>query len=429
LLNLKEWVRTAFNKVEGKMPSVSFAAIVLLTITTVSARADDSIDLRPYLQFRLGFENSFHHYLSPDAVPDARLDSPSEEPHIGATLGADLGRNWSIEFAADYIKTNLVQASGTKAGDYAATTLLGQLRYQYPLRQGRLVPFLLAGGGFGIGAFSGREDFTFSGGGTDTVPLGVVGVGAEYFVTDNIALGLEAKYYFDFHPEVRISGAQRELTLDAVGVTAGMRVYLDNLASGDSARREDLRPARDSDAMRGYLGLRGGVAFLTDTDAVPEAAFDDNSGPWASVSIGMNIDEHWGAEIALDGGRTQLRSPTLGKITGYPIWTIAALGRFRYPVLNGKLSPYVVAGPGIGFGEVGDRDQPLSVTGFVGGQDNSPVAVFGFGIDYFIEHNVTFNFEVKRVAFFETHARINGRPETLTPEFVSLAAGIRVYLP
>ena len=413
----------------GDTRDLSFTALLLVMTAPVEVWAGDSVDIRPYLQPRFGVENSFHYYTQPNAVSGARLDSPSEEPHIGATLGADLGRYWGIEFAYDYIKTNLVETSGKKAGDYAATTLLGQFRFRYPLLQDRLVPYLLAGGGMGIGEFSGREDFSFTGGGSDTVPVGVIGGGAEYFVMDNIALGIEAKYYFAFHPEIRLSGEQRKLTLDGVGVTANMRVYLDQLATGKYAQLGDRRSARDSDAMRGYLGLRGGVAFLTDTDAVPGATFDDTSGPLASLSIGMNFNKHWGAELAFDYTRTQLRSPTLGKITGYPIWTTAALARFRYPLLNDKLSPYVLAGPGVGFGQIGDLDQPSSVTGFAGGTDNSIVAVFGAGIDYFIGHNVTFNFEIKRATFFDTDVKLHGQPKTLSPEFVSLAAGIRVLFP
>lgn len=416
----------------GDTRSLSFTTFLLVMAAPLEIWADDLVDIRPYLQPRFGVENSFHYYTQPDAVSGAHLESPSEEPHIGATIGADLGRYWGIEFAYDYIKTNLMETSGKKAGDYAATTLLGQLRFRYPVLQDRLVPYLLTGGGIGIGEFSGREDFSFTGGGTDTVPVGMIGGGAEYFVMENIALGIEAKYYFAFHPKIRLSGEQRALTLDGVGVTANMRIYLDQLATGKYAQLGDRRPARDSDAIRGYLSLRGGVAFLTDTNAVPGATFDDTSGPLASLSLGMNFNKHWGAELAFDYTRTQLRSPTLGKITGYPIWTIAALARFRYPLLNDKLSPYVLAGPGVGFGEIGDLDQPASVTGIAGNsgnQDNAFVAVFGAGIDYFIGHNVTFNVEIKRVTFFDTHVKLHGQPKTLSPEFVSVTAGIRVLFP
>lgn len=419
----------------GDTRNLSFITLFSVMVASVEAWAGDSVDIRPYLQPRFGIENSFHYYTQPNAVPGASLDSPSEEPHIGATLGVDLGRYWGIELAGDYVKTNLVEASGKKAGDYAVTTLLGQLRFRYPLLQNKLVPYLLAGGGIGYGEFSGREDFSFNGGGSDTVPLGVIGGGAEYFVSQNIALGIEAKYYFDFHPKIRLSEAEerQKLTLDGVGVTMNMRVYLDQLATGRYAQLAELEPpARDSDAMRGYFSLRGGVAFLTDTDAVPGATFDSTSGPLADVSIGMNFNKHWGAELAFDYARTQLRSPTVGKITGYPIWTFAALARFRYPLLNDKLSPYILAGPGIGFGEIGDLDQPSSVTGFTGSggnQNRSIVAVFGAGVDYFIGHNVTFNIEVKRVVFFDTTVKLNGQPKTLSPEFVSLVAGIRVFFP
>jgi opacity protein-like surface antigen len=418
----------------GNARSLSFTVFLLVVAAPVEIWAIDSVDIRPYLQPRLGIEKSFHYYTQPNAVPGASLESPAHEPQIGATLGADLGRYWGVELAGDYVKTNLVEALGKKAGDYAVTTLLGQLRFRYPLLQDRLVPYLLAGGGIGHGEFSGREDFSFNGGGSDTVPLGVIGGGAEYFVMENIALGIEAKYYFDFHPQIRLSEAEerQKLTLDGVGVTANMRIYLDQLATGKFAQLGDQRPARDSDAMRGYFSLRGGVAFLTDKNAVPGATFDDLSGPLADLSLGMNFNKHWGAEFAFDYARTQLRSPTLGKITGYPIWTFAALARFRYPLLNDKLSPYILAGPGVGFGEIGDLDQPSSVTGIAGNsgnQDNSLVAVFGAGMDYFIGHNVAFNVEIKRITFFDTSIKLYGQPKTLSPEFVSLVAGIRVFFP
>ncbi len=54
----------------------------------------------------------------------------------------------------------------------------------------------------------------------------VVGAGMEYFVTSNIALGLESKYLYSPGHEIKVDGRGEDATLQAVVVTFGLRVYL-----------------------------------------------------------------------------------------------------------------------------------------------------------------------------------------------------------
>lgn len=400
------------------------AVPALLLLAAAAARAAEPPDLRPYVHFRFGYENSFYHYTEPDAGA-VGLESPSQEHAFGGSLGVDIGRHWGLELGLDYAKTDLNEASGTKAGDYSTASVLGQVRYRFPLMDGRLVPYVLAGGGMGLGEFSGREDFGFRVHGHDWAPLGVVGAGAEYFFADNLALTLQARYFFGFEPEVVPEGVPQSITADAVGIDAGLRVYFDSLGSG--ARAKSRAPATDSAERRIYIALRGGEAYFTDTDALPGLHLDRDSGLLGNGALGVNLSRHWGAELAFEYARAQLRSPTLGRVSGYPVGSIEALARFRYPILGDRVSPYLLAGPGLAFGQSGDLDKPAGVTGFSAPTDWTAVAVFGGGVEYFVEDNVAVGIEVKRVMLFDTTVKLGGVPMTLSPDFVSVSAGLRIF--
>jgi opacity protein-like surface antigen len=413
--------------VRGRWKNI-FGISALAAIPTVPAHAkglsDLLVDIRPYLELRIGKDT----FTEPDSIQGLELDNHTRNPSAGMSVGVDLGRHVGVEAALDYNKTSLQQSSGVKAGDYSVTRALAQVRLRYPLWNDRLVPFLLAGGGVGLGEFSGREDFTFSGGGSGLDILGVVGGGFDYFLVDNVALSLQAKYFFDFNPDFRVDGQSRTLTADSVDLTAGLRVYLDHLGRFSEGGGPEV-PATDSDRFRGYLAFRGGRGFFTNRSTAAGVEIDEVSGLLGEGAIGLNFNHNWGAEFAVNYSRAQLESPPLGDITGYPVFTCALLGRYRYPLLDGRVVPYVVAGGGIGFGEIGDRDQPFAVTQFGGDRDSSAVAALGGGVDYFIEDNVSVGIEAKYTTLFETDVTVAGVPATLSPEFVSLTAGLRIYYP
>ena len=309
------------------------------------------------------------------------------------------------------------------------TRAIAQARLRYPMSNDRLVPFAMAGVGAGFGEFSGREDFSFDGGGRDLDLIGMVGLGLDYFVVDNIALSLEGKYFMGFDPKINAGGGiERRLSADSVEVAAGLRIYADHLGRSQG-RPIKTEAARDTDRTRAYLTFKGGRGILTDTSIAGDVGLERTTGLLGEGGLGINFNRHWGAELDVNYTRTQVTSGSLGDITGYPIFTYTLLGRYRYPVLADRLVPYFVAGGGVGFGENGDRDQPFSVTQFGGAQEISPVAAFGAGIEYFIEDNFSVGFEAKYTTLFNTNVSIAGVPETLSPDFVALMGGIRIYYP
>jgi opacity protein-like surface antigen len=390
---------------------------------TADVRDELLSDIRPYLHVRLGAD----FLTEPDAATNLELEQDSGNPAAGISVGADLGRYLGVEAALDYHKTALERPTGGKLGDYSLTRATAEVRLRYPLLADRFVPYAMAGVGAGYGEFSGREDFAFDGGGSDLDFIGVAGAGFDYFVVDNIALTAQAKYVFGFDPEVSDTGVDRELSGDAVELTAGLRVYADHL--GRRTVGAPLSPPRDSDRRRGYLALKGGRALFTDAETVPGVEIETLSGLFGEGGLGVNFNRHWGAEFDVNYTRAQLVSPALGDVTGYPVFTYTLLGRYRYPLLDDAFVPYVVAGGGIGFGEIGDRDQPFAATQFSADQDSSAVAAFGAGFDYFIEDNFSVGIEAKYTTLFETDVAVAGVPGTLSPDFLALTAGVRIFYP
>ncbi|MCG3201748.1 MAG: hypothetical protein NFCOHLIN_01618 [Gammaproteobacteria bacterium] len=403
-----------------------YTLVILLAVRSAGVSADVREQLlsevRPYLNVRIGVDL----LTAPDAAPNLELESDSGNPAAGLSLGAELGRYLGVEAALDYHKTALERPGGAKLGDYTLARATAEMRLKYPMYGDRLVPYALAGIGAGFGEFSGREDFTFEGGGNDLDLIAVAGAGLDYFVVDNIALTAQAKYVFGFDPEVNDTGVDRELTGDAVELSAGLRVYADHWSRPAGAA---LPPARDGDRRRGYLTLKGGRAIFTDTGTVPGVEIETLSGPYGEGGLGVNFNRHWGAEFDVNYTRAQLTSPALGDITGYPVFTFLLLGRYRYPMPGDTLVPYVVAGGGVGLGEIGDRDQPFTATRFSGGQDSSPVAAFGAGFDYFIEDNLSIGVEARYTTLFETDVAVAGVPATLSPDYLVVTAGVRIYYP
>ena len=155
---------------------------------------------RPYSVVRIGPAM----FTNPDESSGAELDTPAAEGLQGLALGVDINRNWSMEFAAEFTETQLLQpGTGEKIGEYGMWSLLGQVRLRYPMWRDRLVPYFLLGAGIGFaemndrnflnaGGVSGRPAIDVNGP-LDTTFVGTVGAGLEYFVSDNIALGAEIR--------------------------------------------------------------------------------------------------------------------------------------------------------------------------------------------------------------------------------------------
>lgn len=393
------------------------------------AHAEDEDAFRPYLQFRVG--QAF--LTRPESAGDLTFNSHTDEPPLGLSVGADINRYFGAELAVDYYESGLAATGGIgKVGEIGMWTVLGQARLRYPLWDGRFVPYALVGAGIGLSEFNDRNPGNAGvvvNGGLETSAVGVGGIGAEYFIVDNVAVGAEARYVAPFNGRVSRAGAQRDLGLDSVLVSAGMRVYLDAL--GDRAVAEPAaRDAKDSDALRGYLGLRGGTALFTDMSRNGGGvAVANRAGLSGGVVVGANVNRYLGFELASEYSETSIERAGVGEVGEYSLWTALAQARLRYPVMGDRLVPYVVAGAGLGFSEHNDRTTLVNTSGVTGTTETTFVGAAGMGVEYFLAENLAVGVEAKHVFNFDGKIGVDGVGRSVPLDFVSVTAGLRIFFP
>jgi len=112
--------------------------------------------------------------------------------------------------------------------EYSVWTNIVQLRARYPMLGDKLVPYALLGAGVGYGEFNDRRIPAGVNGVTgdfEATPVAAVGAGVEYFIANDIALGVEAKHVFLFDTEVTVNQQSAQLTLDPVFVNLSLRIF------------------------------------------------------------------------------------------------------------------------------------------------------------------------------------------------------------
>jgi hypothetical protein len=136
-----------------------------------------------------------------------------------------------VELAADGHEPILKVRGVGAVGEYAVYTVVPQIRLRYPMLGGRVVPYLLGGVGISYAEFNDRKPHGLHArvDGTDYGIALATGVGLEYFVTNNIALGLETRYQTSQGHQLRLADRTHNVHVDAVLITAGVRIYLGTL--------------------------------------------------------------------------------------------------------------------------------------------------------------------------------------------------------
>ena len=102
--------------------------------------------------------------------------------------------------------------------------------------------------------------------------------------------------------------------------------------------------------------------------------------------------------------------------------------RVRYPLLGGRLEPYIGAGIGAEFAEVNDRNAEGKSL-MVKAKDVTLIGTFRTGIDYFVMSNVSIGCAAQYIISRGHTLQINEGP-TLHGNFDSffLSIGLRVFL-
>ncbi len=381
----------------------------------VVALAHDGDDLRGYLSIR-GFGSNpwtgVHDYW-------------------GAALGGNFNRYVGGELSADVFERKMDVDGFRSVGEYAVIALVPQIRLRYPLFDGRLTPYFVAGAGVAFGEFNDRRAGTF-GKSVDadrTVPVGTVGAGLEYFLADTVAVGVEVKYLFAGNQDIRIDGVSHSNSIDSLFASFGLRLFYPERPTAPP-----LEP-REGSRRRLYLSLRLGGAIVTDPhvsselEVRPEPPAIGPLNQYFGGALGLEFGRYLGVELTFEGYETNLELKGVGSVTEYAVYAAVPQVRLRYPLLDGRLVPYLLAGVGGAIGELNDP-KPKGATVKPQGSSGLGLAVaVGGGLEYLVTRNVAVGLEAKYLYTRGLTLKLAGgttHEANLRPVFISL--GLRVYL-
>jgi opacity protein-like surface antigen len=187
--------------------------------------------------------------------------------------------------------------------------------------------------------------------------------------------------------------------------------------------------AADTERKRVYLAIRLGGALFVDTKPVPDIQVSRIAGQQLIAgAVGVNLGRHWGVEVAADGYETDLELNGVGRIGEYAVWTVIPQLRWRYPLLDNRLSPYAVGGVGFGFTEFNDPT-PRSINVRVEANDTTIVGALGGGLDYFVVGNIAVGVETKYLIMRGANFQINSRGNKADLDTVLMSGGLRILFP
>lgn len=390
--------------------------VLLGWLTPSGASAGEEPATRVYLTVRYG-----------GTVPGLRADDSA-----GLSLGVDLGRFLSVELAADFYELVAEVPRVGTVGEYGVMALAPQLRVRYPLFGGQLAPYLLAGVGIGVGQFNDRKPPGFGlaiHAGDDVTPLGVVGGGIEYFLADNLALGLQVAYVISGAQTIEVQGRRHPVELETLLATASLRVLYPEREPRPAGPPRGFLPARV------YLGVRIGGAVPTRKEVFsglesrPEApAWGGTLNQVFGVAVGADLGRYLGFELPLEGYEMNLAMPGRPALGEYALYPIIPLVRLRSAWLDEKLELYGLGGGGITYGEFNDG-KPAGASLEIRGRDWTVAGALGVGLEYFVTSNVAIGLEAKYVASRGHHLRIDGRPVGgAVLDSVLVSFGLRAFL-
>jgi opacity protein-like surface antigen len=339
---------------------------------------------------------------------------------LGFGVGADLSRHVGLELMFNTYEKDF-DPFGTKIGEESLLSLVPQVRLRLPLVHDRVVPYVIAGAGIGWYDYN---DPTQAGYNSDVDAQGTKlvisgGIGVDLFLNENIAFNLEGKYMWLEDLSVGVTypdGSSSQGTFkmaDFVG-TFGFRAYLDDTT------QLPMYEAVEEPPIRIYFGAGFGTALITDGNwvpgvtLVPESAAIGTAGESVEIAVGANFGRHFSFEVPMDYYESVIEVDQVGGKSGgvgeYATYALIPILRFRYPMMNGKVAPYIMAGFGGTYSEVNDRyangqGLQLSSKGF------APAFSVGGGVEYFFNRDVSLFGQVKYIQSWDNKIEIDNRGE------------------
>jgi len=399
------------------------AALTVLAILggAVGAHAQDTDQFRFYFEPRSGI--AFQ--LKDDAARGIEVSSGQQLN--GFTLGVNLNRYFGLEVAGDAFQTDLIVPGRGKIGEYGMFSLIPQARVRYPLLDNRLTPYVVGGVGVQIADFNDRKP-NGAGARVDahgTSLAAAFGAGVDYFVADNIAVGLESRYLVSRDQEIRIDDRGGRANLDALLTTVGLRLLF---PEGPDAPRPYTPPR-----YRPFLGVRlGGQVFLHEDlghglEIKPEeAAIGGVFNQSFHVSGGVDIGRHFGVALVGEGFKGTMKLSGTGDLGKLSLYIVMPEVRARYPILDDRLVPYALAGLGVSYAELHDI-KPPGVPLKPKANNYAPIGALGVGLDYFLVRNIAVGLEGKYLIVRGHEITVGGDTSGVNLDSFVTSVGLRVY--
>jgi opacity protein-like surface antigen len=396
------------------------ALAVGLVLSAAPACAQDRV--RPYVGARVGLQG----VVEPGVAADVEAARPQNA--FGLSLGVDLTRHFGLELAGDVFEPELrLRSLGRSVGEIAMGTVIAHARLRYPLLGDRLVPYVLGGVGVGIAEFNDRKPpgFGRSIHASDTGLAWAAGGGVEYFIADNLAVGVDVRFVSLLGQDVEIDGQSRRADFDSVLGAAGMRLYL-----GDGPVRGIDAPTEG--AWTPYVSARAGGARVVNrrisksfTARTENARIAQDVNQAVGFSAGVDIGRFVAVELAADGYEFNLDMTGRGRIGEYAVYAFVPQVRVRYPLRDGRLLPMMVAGVGVGYAEYNDR-KPPAVALDVDAEDFAVVGVVGGAVEYLVARNVGVSAEARYLISRGHTISAGGRSERLNLDTIVATLGLRL---
>ena len=403
------------------------AAVFLVPIVMLAGvcHAEDTDQVRYYLSTRVGaIFNPGGGSMSGVELSTYTIQS------TGLSLGVNFNRHLGAELAVDGWDVDVTVPGLGKVGEYGVASVLAQARLRYPLFDNTVTPYVLGGVGVMSNEFNDRKP---QGIGTSiqadgTTVAGAVGAGIEYFVANNVALGVEARYVLSSDQEFIINGRRHTANLDTLVVAGSLRLLFPETAEVAAAA-----PAEIDTTGRFYFGLRAGGAanphhrMMAGLEAKPiNSAIAGTFDALYGVELGWELTRFVGIELSGHGYETALRIPGLGSVGEYGLYELLPEARVRYPLLEGHLVPYLVAGMGISYGEFNDRT-PRGNHMSIKAKDYSLVGGAGGGFEYFVAQSMAAGIETKYEMSRGHEFAIPGQHGHANLDAILTMVGVRIY--
>jgi opacity protein-like surface antigen len=391
----------------------ALVGLVLVALAVSDAGAEDSDIFRSYLQVK--FRDTDH--------------TTGVRDYYGFGVGFNFNRYLGFELSGDRFEIlPEVRGIGT-IGEYGVFALVPQARVRYPLWKDRLVPYVIGGAGVALTEFNDRKPpaFKLPVSSESSTWAATLGAGIDYFLADNISLGVEFKYLFAGDQTLMVANAPKTVNVSNPLASFSLRLFYPELRPAAPEVFADPPPARF------YLGLRVGGAFPVNSELAPGIenrpvpdAIGDLVDEYFGLAVGFDFGRYLGAELAIDGYEVVMGLKGRGSIVEYAVYTFIPQLRVRYPIWGGRLVPYAVGGVGVGHVEDNDR-KPNGAGLSIQANTNSVAAAVGAGLEYFLARNIAAGVETKYNYTGGHTITINGHSETSSVQSVFVSFGLRVY--